>query len=111
MLAAYPLVRNLSALSTRRGVFTSPSREGSSPNSISMRWIRSCIVLLYVAAATAASGATGVMPLLDAATGVQVPTDDPDALYKDRENLASAKQAAEIWTARLAANPKDFNAA
>jgi hypothetical protein len=48
---------------------------------------------------------------LDARTGVQVPAGDPDALYKDRENLASAKQATEIWAARLAANPKDFDSA
>ena len=42
---------------------------------------------------------------------VQVPADDPDALYSDRENLASAKKAADIWAARLAANPKDFESA
>ena len=42
---------------------------------------------------------------------LQVPADDPDALYKDRENLASAKKAADIWAARLAANPKDFESA
>jgi tetratricopeptide (TPR) repeat protein len=48
---------------------------------------------------------------LDARTAIQVPADDPDALYKDRENLASAKRAAEIWAARLAANPKDFTSA
>jgi len=48
---------------------------------------------------------------LDARTDVQVPADDPDALYKDRENLASAKKAADIWAARLAANAKDFDSA
>jgi tetratricopeptide (TPR) repeat protein len=48
---------------------------------------------------------------LDARIGVQVPADDPDALYKDRENLASAKKAADIWAARLAANAKDFESA
>jgi len=48
---------------------------------------------------------------LDARTDVQVPADDPDALYKDRENLASAKKAADIWAARLAANAKDFESA
>lgn len=36
---------------------------------------------------------------------------DPDALYRDRENLASATRAADIWKARLAANPKDFESA
>jgi tetratricopeptide (TPR) repeat protein len=48
---------------------------------------------------------------LDARTAIQVPADDPDALYKDRENLASAKKATEIWAARLAANPRDFDSA
>jgi tetratricopeptide (TPR) repeat protein len=42
---------------------------------------------------------------------MQVPADDPDALYKDRENLASAKKAVEIWAARLNANAKDFESA
>ncbi len=48
---------------------------------------------------------------MDAHFAVQVPDDDPDALYKDRENLASAQKAADIWTARLTANPKDFTSA
>ena len=42
---------------------------------------------------------------------LQVPADDPDVLYKDRENLASAKLAADTWAARLSANPKDFESA
>ena len=45
------------------------------------------------------------------ASGSQVPTEDPDALYKDRDNLASAKRATEIWASRLQANPKDFESA
>jgi hypothetical protein len=36
---------------------------------------------------------------------------DPDALYRDRENLASATQATEIWASRLAANANDFESA
>jgi hypothetical protein len=48
---------------------------------------------------------------LDARISAQVPTDNPEALYKDRENLASARKAAEIWASRLAANPKDFESA
>lgn len=48
---------------------------------------------------------------MDARTAVQVPSDDPDALYKDRENLGSAQKATDIWTARLEANPKDFTSA
>jgi hypothetical protein len=34
-----------------------------------------------------------------------------DALYADRSNLASATQAAAIWSASLAQNPSDFEAA
>lgn len=49
--------------------------------------------------------------ILDARTTIQVPADDPDALYKDRENVASATRAADIWAARLAANSKDFESA
>jgi hypothetical protein len=48
---------------------------------------------------------------LDARSAIQVPADDPDALYKDRENLASAKKAVEIWAARLSDNAKDFESA
>jgi tetratricopeptide (TPR) repeat protein len=36
---------------------------------------------------------------------------DPDLLYRDREQLASARQAADVWEARLVANPKDFESA
>ncbi len=45
---------------------------------------------------------------MDAAKTVEVPADDPDALYNERDNLASAQKAADIWAARLKANPKDF---
>jgi hypothetical protein len=48
---------------------------------------------------------------LDAPAAVQVPELDPDALYRDRESLPSATQAAELWAARLAANPADFESA
>ena len=34
-----------------------------------------------------------------------------DSLYADRSNLASARRAAEIWTADLAHDPKAFDAA
>jgi hypothetical protein len=36
---------------------------------------------------------------------------DPDALYRDRTNLASATRAAALWDARLAADPTDVDAA
>jgi tetratricopeptide (TPR) repeat protein len=37
--------------------------------------------------------------------------EDPDALYRDRETLPSAKRAEQIWAARLAADPRDFDSA
>jgi tetratricopeptide (TPR) repeat protein len=86
MSAAYPLVRNLRAFSTRFGVFTRPSRDGSSPSSASSFLTRSCILLFYI-------------PLFAASLAAQ----DPDALYADRANLASARQAVDIWSARAAA--------
>ena len=48
---------------------------------------------------------------MDAFLARQVPADDPDALYQDRENLASAQKATAIWATRLKANPKDFTSA
>ena len=37
--------------------------------------------------------------------------EDPDALYRQRENLAAAQQAEAIWAARLARDSKDFDSA
>jgi hypothetical protein len=36
---------------------------------------------------------------------------DPEVLYKGRANLASARQALDLWEARLKANPRDFESA
>jgi tetratricopeptide (TPR) repeat protein len=36
---------------------------------------------------------------------------DPDLLYASREQLANARQAADIWEARLSANSRDFDSA
>ena len=41
----------------------------------------------------------------------QVTSEDPETLYRDRDNLVSAKKATDIWAKQLEANPKDFNAA
>jgi tetratricopeptide (TPR) repeat protein len=38
-------------------------------------------------------------------------TADPDALYRQRENIVSAQQAEAVWVERLAQNAKDFDAA
>src|SRR5205085_11931845 len=84
------LVRNRYAFSTRFGVLRSPSRPGSSPRSLSSFLIRSCILLFYI-------------PVLAAQSA--------DALYADRANLTSARRAAEMWAAALAADPRDFDSA
>jgi len=65
--------------------------------------MRSCIGVVYLTALLALQ--------LDAATSLQVPTGDADVLYAGRENRAQARQAAEIWRARLASDPRDFDAA
>jgi tetratricopeptide (TPR) repeat protein len=60
--------------------------------------------------ATGSAGSTGSTAFIhtfDAQSGPQ----DPEALYRDRENLASAKKATDIWAKQLEANPRDFNAA
>jgi tetratricopeptide (TPR) repeat protein len=63
---------------------------------------------LYVVASVAALSA---IPRFDAPIALQVPAGDPDALYQDRESLASARKAADIWASRLKADPKDFESA
>jgi tetratricopeptide (TPR) repeat protein len=39
------------------------------------------------------------------------PSEDPDRLYDRREDLTSAERAASIWAARLAEDPRNFEAA
>jgi hypothetical protein len=46
-----------------------------------------------------------------AAASAAAQSPSPDTLYADRTNLASARRAAGLWTAALAANPRDFDAA
>jgi uncharacterized membrane protein len=43
--------------------------------------------------------------------GFRLQADDPDALYRQRENIASAQQAERIWAARLAKDPNDVESA
>jgi tetratricopeptide (TPR) repeat protein len=65
---------------------------------------------LYVSGVFGASSASSIAAF-DAPTASQVPGDDADGFYNDREHLASAQKATEIWAGRLAANPKDFDSA
>src|SRR6185436_10178743 len=99
MFASYPPVRNRSAFSTRAGVRARPSRSGFSPSSIRSRLIKSCTLVFYIAIFTAS------------AVSAQTASDDPDALYRDRSDLAKAQRAADIWNMRLMANPRDFESA
>ena len=94
MSASYPLVRNLSAFSTRFGVFSSPSRSGSSPSSARSFLTRSCILLFYIS-------------LIFAPAAAQT----ADALYADRANLESATKAAALWAADVARDPRAFEPA
>jgi hypothetical protein len=48
---------------------------------------------------------------LDPALGAIAQPQDPDALYSRREDTDSARQAEAIWAARLAKDPRDFEAA
>jgi tetratricopeptide (TPR) repeat protein len=69
---------------------------------------------MVLAGASGAAGAVTAIEsitLLDAGRGFQVPSGDPDALYRERESLPQAEQAVAIWAARLAANPQDFESA
>jgi hypothetical protein len=60
----------------------------------------SCIPVFYIAVSGLFSGPPAVIVRQNA-----------DALYADRANLASARQAAAIWARRVDENPKDFEAA
>jgi tetratricopeptide (TPR) repeat protein len=49
--------------------------------------------------------------LMSAAAFPRAAQSDPDALYRQRESLAAARQAEQIWAARLAADARDFESA
>jgi tetratricopeptide (TPR) repeat protein len=49
--------------------------------------------------------------LLLAAAPVLAAQPDPDALYRQRADLARAREALGIWEARLTSNPRDFESA
>ena len=50
-------------------------------------------------------------PVVHPAVAAAQVAPDPDALYRQRENLASAHQAEAIWAERLARDAKDFESA
>ena len=51
------------------------------------------------------------MYLVLAFGGFRLQAEDPDALYQQRDVIASAQQAERIWAERLAKDPKDFESA
>jgi len=52
-----------------------------------------------------------LLVILTCGVRAQQSAQDPDRLYADRERLQSAIAAANIWEARLAKNPRDFESA
>jgi tetratricopeptide (TPR) repeat protein len=74
---------------------------GSSPSSASSFLIRSCILLFYISTVAAQSAA----PASDGRVA------DADRLYAERANIDSARRAADIWAAALAADRRNFEAA
>jgi hypothetical protein len=63
----------------------------------------SCIIAFYLAVFAAIPG--GAAPADRRQTG------DADALYAQRDDLSSARKAADIWASQLAADPRNFEAA
>src|SRR5688572_14698480 len=110
--ASYPLVRNFKLFSTRAGVRTRPSRPGSSPSSTSSCRMRSCIFVFYIALfAPRLAPAFEIIAAQAPAGASQSHDGDPDALYRERSDIAKAKAAAAIWEARAAADPRDYDSA
>jgi tetratricopeptide (TPR) repeat protein len=64
--------------------------------------MRSCICVLYITVFAATVAVTA---------DARQRAEDPDALYRKREDLGSARTAADRWDARLAADPRDFASA
>jgi tetratricopeptide (TPR) repeat protein len=60
------------------------------------------VLILFVTAILGAAHAAPLQPSF---------ADDPDRLYADRENLASAQRAAAIWEVRLRDDPASFESA
>src|SRR5688572_22555518 len=85
------------ALETRSGVLTNPSRSASSPRLTRSCRMRASICVFYIAVLATSAG-----------VGAQ---SDPDALYRQRADLAKAREAVAIWSARLAKDPKAFESA
>ena len=82
----------------------------------------SCILVFYLLLAGVIGGATAGAPRAtlhphrhDARVGAErlqaAVNGDPDAWYREREDLAKARAAAAIWADRLQKNPREFEPA
>jgi len=77
----------------------------------------SCILIFYLCTRSAAfQRPMSVSALQSRSTNASIaigqqPASDPDTLYAGRDDLAKARQAADIWQRRLQQNPKDFESA
>jgi hypothetical protein len=62
--------------------------------------------------AVEATGLSAVeAPLFADSRGFRLQAEDPDALYRQRENIPVAQRAEQIWAERLAKDSKDFESA
>jgi hypothetical protein len=78
----------------------------------------SCILIFYLCTHNGAlqCRVTSVSTIQSRVTNAPIAiaqegSSDPDTLYARRDDLASARQAADIWQTRLQQNPKDFESA
>jgi hypothetical protein len=74
--------------------------------------MRTFYLTALLAAVIAGHGSASVSADVDEPQSVaNAESDDPDALYARRDDLASARRSAHIWANRLAKNPKEFESA
>src|SRR6476469_3093918 len=71
----------------------------------------SCIAVLYIALLSVPGAPHWLAASHGGAFFHSDQSPDPDALYAHREDLGSARRAADIWSERLQKNPRDFEAA
>ena len=81
--------------------------------------MRSCIGLFYIALPAHLRHAAlsrlltllALTSILTLAPGTAFAQDDPDALYRNRTDVAQARRAAAVWESRLAVEGRDFESA
>lgn len=93
------------SITIRTGREARRGRRAGPPPRVMTKRARLCRLFGLTAAACAA------LALLSALRAAAPGSGDPDALFRDREDLGLAAQAAKIWAARLETNPADYDAA